>query len=108
MDAPTLTDQEFERSFGIFKGPPRYTAEILFTDIAAELVKNQVWHKDQEMEETEQGTLLRIPVHDDREIMMKILQYGAQAKVLEPEYLYKRIKEEVRQMLYAFDQIVSG
>ncbi len=42
---------DLDRSFGIFKGPPRYTAEILFTGTAAELIRNQVWHKDQVMVE---------------------------------------------------------
>ena len=98
-DAPGLNDQELDRSFGIFKGPPRYTAEILFIGTAAELVKNQVWHKDQEMEETKEGALLRVPVHDDREIMMKILQYGAQAKVLRPESLSRKTSQEVTAMM---------
>ena len=85
-----LTDRELDRSFGIFKGPPCYTAEILFTGTAAELVKHQVWHKDQEIIERDESTILKIPVHDDREIMMKILQYGAQARVLQPKSLCKR------------------
>ena len=94
-----LTDSELDRSFGIFKGPPRYTAEILFTGTAAELVKHQVWHKDQEIVEAGEGTLLRIPVHDDREIMMKILQYGDQAKVISPDKLASKIHAEVLKII---------
>ena len=45
--ATASSADNLDRSFGIFKGPPRYVAEILFTGTAAELVKNQVWHKDQ-------------------------------------------------------------
>lgn len=96
---PDLADQELDRSFGIFKGPPRYTAEILFTGTAAELVKHQVWHKDQEIEEIIDGIILSLPVHDDREVMMKILQYGAQAKVLRPEHLWKKTAQEVASMM---------
>jgi predicted DNA-binding transcriptional regulator YafY len=82
-------------SFGIFQGTPRYTAEILFTSIAAELVKNQRWHKDQETELVEEGLLLRLPVSDDRELTMKILQYGAMARVLSPPELVKRLQTEI-------------
>jgi len=89
---------DLDRSFGIFKGPPRYIAEILFTGTAAELIRNQVWHKDQEITETTKGMLLRIPVHDDREIMMKILQYGAQAEVIDPQTLRNRLQNELRRM----------
>lgn len=82
-------------SFGIFQGKPRYTAEILFTSIAAELVKNQRWHKDQEIKLVDEGLLLRLPVSDDRELTMKILQYGAMARVLSPPELIKRLQEEI-------------
>ena len=94
-----LTDRELGRSFGIFKGPPRYTAEILFTGTAAELVKHQVWHKDQEILEEVNGTILKIPVHDDREIVMKVLQYGDQAKVISPDKLASKIYAEVLKII---------
>lgn len=92
-------DVSFDRnflgaSFGIFQGKPRYTAEILFTSTAAELVKNQRWHRDQETEIVEKGVLLRLPVSDDRELVMKILQYGALAKVISPPELVNRLAEE--------------
>jgi predicted DNA-binding transcriptional regulator YafY len=103
--APNLSDQELDRSFGIFKGPPRYSAEILFTGTAAELVKNQVWHKDQEMKEVEDGTLLRVPVHDDREIMMKILQYGAQARVIEPKQLSLSVWAELTEAMKSYEKL---
>ncbi|GAB6192539.1 helix-turn-helix transcriptional regulator [Desulfocastanea catecholica] len=85
-------------SFGIFQGKAKYTAEILFTSTAAELVKNQRWHKEQETELLEEGLLLRLPVSDDRELVMKILQYGAMAQVLSPPALIKRLQDEITAM----------
>lgn len=82
-------------SFGIFQGKAKYTAEILFTSTAAELVKNQRWHKEQETVLLEKGLLLRLPVSDDRELVMKILQYGAMAQVLSPPALIKRLRDEI-------------
>lgn len=82
-------------SFGIFQGTPKYTAEILFTSTAAELVKNQRWHKEQETVLLAEGLLLRLPVSDDRELVMKILQYGAMARVLSPPELIKRLRAEI-------------
>ncbi len=106
VQSAELTDQDIPEdisldpkgiglSFGIFQGKPRYTAEILFTSIAAELVKNQRWHKDQEAELIKEGLLLRLPVNDDRELTMKILQYGAMARVLSPPELVKRLQREI-------------
>lgn len=95
----TLDRTTLGLSFGIFQGKPRYTAEILFTSTAAELVRNQRWHKDQETETVEKGVLLRLPVSDDRELVMKILQYGAMARVLSPPELVKRLQDEVVAMV---------
>ncbi len=86
------------QSFGIFQGIPRYTAEILFTATAAELVQNQRWHKDQQTLAVEGGVLLRLPISDDRELVMKILQYGAMARVLSPPELVQRLHQEIMAM----------
>jgi predicted DNA-binding transcriptional regulator YafY len=81
-------------AFGIFAGTTRYNAKILFTGTAAEMVRRQHWHKNQNIKKHADGIVLSLPVADDREIMMKILQYGSLAKVLEPESLRKRIVNE--------------
>ena len=90
--------EDLNRSFGIFKGSPLYHAEIMFTGFAANLIKNQFWHRDQKIEDTDEGIIMRLPVRDDREIMMKILQYGSQARVLKPAHLREKIAKEVQRM----------
>ncbi len=87
--------EELNHSFGIFKGSPLYHAEILFTGYAADLIKNQFWHKEQKIRKSEEGIVLELPVRDDREILMKILQYGAQAQVLYPPQLKEKVEEEI-------------
>ncbi|MDJ0624031.1 MAG: WYL domain-containing protein [Desulfocapsaceae bacterium] len=83
-------------AFGIFKGEAVFQATILFTSTAAELVRHQRWHRDQVIEEVDEGILLRLPVNDDRELVMKILQYGSMARVIEPEALRQRINHEAK------------
>ncbi len=85
-------------AFGIFAGTTRYNAKILFTGTAAEMVRRQHWHKNQNIKKHADGIVLSLPVADDREIMMKILQYGSLAKVLEPNSLRKRIMDEAIQI----------
>ncbi len=94
--------EDLQRSFGIFKGEPRYQAEILFTGTAAELVKHQLWHKDQIIRKTAEGIILLLPVSDDREIMMKILQYGPEAKVLSPGHLHEEIRKKLSLMVQLY------
>ena len=84
--------EELLASFGIFQGPPRYRAAILFISAAADLVARQHWHRDQVVRHVEQGVILELPVGDDRELVMKILQYGAMARVLSPPQLVQRVR----------------
>ncbi len=100
---PDLEERYLLSSFGIFKGESPETAEILFTGTAAELVGRQHWHREQQLEVLEEGVLLRLPVSDDREIAMKVLQYGSQARVIGPESLQRRVALEIKTMaaLYA-------
>lgn len=85
-------------AFGIFTGKIRYHAKIAFTGTAAELVRRQHWHENQVIEEIDNGITISLPVSDDREIIMKILQYGSSAKVLEPESLQNRVTLEIQKM----------
>ncbi len=93
-----LPNNYLEQSFGIFKGDVKYNTKIHFSGVAAELIAQQHWHKDQKIERVNDGIILTLPVSDDREIMMKILQYGAMAKVLEPKPLQQRVEQEIKQM----------
>ncbi len=87
-----------DEAFGIFTGKIRYHAEIAFTGTAAELVRRQYWHEHQIIKKHDDGITLSLPVNDDREIIMKILQYGSRAKVLEPASLRNRVAEEIQKM----------
>ena len=91
-------DASLAQSFGIFKGEVLYEAELLFTGTAAELVRHQRWHRDQRLEERADGLLLSLPVSDDREVVMKVLQYGAMARVVGPEHLRLRVAREIAAM----------
>jgi predicted DNA-binding transcriptional regulator YafY len=87
-------------SFGIFKGETtgRYWAEILLSGTAAEIVRHQRWHPEQRMSESEEGLHLHLPVTDDRELLMKVLQFGGQARVLAPEALRLKALIEIENM----------
>lgn len=96
--SPHDHDELLHQSFGIFKGKSIYLAEILFTSTAAELVRHQHWHANQSLEEVADGILLRLPVSDNREILMKVLQYGSMAKVIAPKALRDEVKQEIQRM----------
>jgi len=91
---PAPEDDWLAESFGIFKGPARFTARIRFTGLAADLVRHQVWHPEQRLEEKPDGLILSLPAADDRELIMKILQFGARAEVLAPAELRRKLARE--------------
>ncbi len=87
------------RSFGIFKGDKVEKATIKLTGNAAEIVSCQRWHKEQIIKKTDDGIILTLPVADHREIIMKILQYGAQAEVISPDSLRNSVINEIQSMI---------
>ena len=91
-------DEYLTGVFGIFKGKARFTAIISLTGRAAEIVREQHWHPDQQIEQTETGILLHLPVADDRELIMKVLQFGDEAEVIAPAPLREKIKKRITAM----------
>jgi predicted DNA-binding transcriptional regulator YafY len=91
-------DEYLTGVFGIFKGKARFTATISLTGRAAEIVREQHWHPDQQIEQIQTGILLHLPVADDRELIMKVLQFGDEAEVIAPESFREKIKERITEM----------
>ena len=91
-------DEYLTGVFGIFKGRTRFTATIALKGNAAEIVRDQHWHPDQRIEETADGILFHLPAADDREILMKILQFGDEAEVIAPKELRKKIQKKIAGM----------
>lgn len=91
--------------FGIFKGDFVKRVRLEFTGVAANIVGNQVWHKDQEITQTEDGIILSIPVADFQEVKMAALKYGSNARVLGPPELRDEIEKEIRAMAAKYEQL---
>ncbi|MBT8764421.1 WYL domain-containing protein [Desulfohalobiaceae bacterium Ax17] len=91
-------DKLLDSAFGIFKGEKTRQVKILFTGKAANIIREQKWHKDQQLEPAKQGVILTLPVADFTEIKMKVLQFGANARVLEPRSLKQDMAEEIARM----------
>ncbi len=85
--------------FGIFKGEAQNEVTIRLTGQAAELIQLQHWHPKQRIEATEHGVLLTLPVADDREIIMKVLQFGKMAEIISPAGLREKINTEIKKMV---------
>ncbi len=100
---PPRSEEEWrpflENTFGIFQNRRSYNVALRFSPERSRWIRGQIWHKDQTMEELDDGGLrLTIPVSHEAEILMEILKHGAQVEVEEPGWLRKKVMEEIRRM----------
>lgn len=95
--AKKLVEEIVGRDFGIYSGGSRKLAKLLFTARQAPWVRSETWHKDQVGESTEDGGfLLTVPYSDPRELVLEILRYGPDVRVLEPTELRQEIAQRLR------------
>lgn len=85
-------DAHLGSGYGIFAGSKVQWATLRFTPEAARWVSAQQWHPNQRTRIEKDGSyLLEVPYAEDRELVMEILKYGADAEVLAPEALRVRV-----------------
>lgn len=96
-DVPDETlDKHLGAGFGIFSGARTSTAVLQFTPQRARWVSREVWHPEQEgYFELDGSWLLRVPYSDPRELVMDILKYGPDVKVLGPDSLVRLVRERI-------------
>lgn len=96
---PAEIAQWLSRSFGIFKGEGKTQVVIRFNPFRARWVRSQCWHRDQQITEEPDGSVvLSLPVSHFAEIMMEVLKFGADAEVLEPMELREEVRREIEKM----------
>ena len=95
--AEALLDEVFAMGYGIFSGKNVEWATLHFTPERARWVADERWHSKQKSKFLLDGTYeLKVPYSDHRELIMDILKYGADIKVVEPESLRKIVAETLQ------------
>jgi predicted DNA-binding transcriptional regulator YafY len=97
-DVPaTQIDKHLGSGYGIFAGADVQWAKIRFTPQATRWVSAQQWHPEQRVElEADGGLVLSVPYAHDRELVMEILKFGADAEVVEPVGLRDKFAQLLR------------
>jgi predicted DNA-binding transcriptional regulator YafY len=98
--ASDIEDAELDRhlagSYGIFSGPPKGVATIVFSAKAARWVADEHWHSQQQGRYLADGRYeLKVPYSAARELLMDVLHYGSDAEIVEPPSL----REQARSLL---------
>lgn len=77
----------------------RIEAELLFAKTAAAWVKDKIWHSSQKMTPLKDGRLrLVLRVADTAELVGWILSFGSRVRVVRPEALRAKVKEEAQKI----------
>lgn len=100
-DAKAVPKKQVEeiigRDFGLYSGKERHWAKLLFTPKQAPWVKSETWHPEQKAAMNEDGSyLLALPYSDPRELLLEILRFGPDVKVLAPPDLQKVVAQRLR------------
>jgi predicted DNA-binding transcriptional regulator YafY len=106
----TLTDHPYQMPLGfdvdayvqdalmIMRGR-RIDVELLFSKKVAAWVKDKLWHASQETFPMKDGRLrITLKVADTDELVGWILSFGSQVKVIQPDGLREKVKEEAKQI----------
>lgn len=104
-EVPTAElDTELAAGYGIFSGPPRATAVLVFDAEAARWVADQVWHPDQQGQWLDDGSFeLRVPYAHPEELVRDILSFGPQVRVREPASLRRTVAARLAAALEAYE-----
>jgi predicted DNA-binding transcriptional regulator YafY len=93
-------DEVLGSGYGIFSGDQVSWAVLRFTPERARWVAAERWHPKQEGRLLDDGGYeLRVPYTDDRELIMDILKYGGDCRVIKPAGLRARVADELRRGL---------
>jgi predicted DNA-binding transcriptional regulator YafY len=83
-----LLARELDSSYGIFPGAGDHTAVLKFNALAARWAAEEEWHPDARRALQPDGSaLLKVPYHNDTELVMEVLRHGANCEVLSPPAL---------------------
>ena len=81
-------EAELDAGYGAFSGGKVQWATLEFTPEAAQWVRHEQWHPQQEAKLHADGSLtLRVPYADATELAMDILRHGEQVRVMAPAAL---------------------
>jgi predicted DNA-binding transcriptional regulator YafY len=95
-------DEYVQDALGVMRSGRRIEVELLFSKKAAAWVKDKSWHPSQEIKLLKDGRLKMIlKVADNDELVGWILSFGSQVRVIRPETLRQRVKEQAKKILRA-------
>ena len=103
-DAREIPEHELDAAltsgYGLFSGPARQRAKLIFTAERARWVADERWHADQVARFRADGRYeLTVPYSDPRELAGEILRHGGEVEVEEPQELVELVRIQLEEAL---------
>ncbi|MEJ2689497.1 MAG: WYL domain-containing protein [Deltaproteobacteria bacterium] len=96
---PEQFKEHLADNFGIYSAKIRHQVRILFSGRSAHIVKERLWHPEQQLEELADAKIrLSFTTGDLREIKQWVLGWGKEAVVEAPQELIEEMGREIRAM----------
>lgn len=91
--------QRHRHSFSVFVGDTVQRVRVRFSKERAPYIREACWHRSQQLTTEPDGSLLfEVEVNEPREVGWWVLQWGADAEVLEPESLRQELRETAERL----------
>jgi predicted DNA-binding transcriptional regulator YafY len=92
--------ERHQHSFSVFVGDKVHTVRVRFSKARAPYIREACWHRSQQLTPQPDGSLIfEVEVNDPREVGWWVLQWGADAEVLEPESLRQELRETAERLV---------
>ena len=103
MIVPRRADYNFAQrhrhAFSVFVGGAVQRVRVRFAKRIAPFIREVCWHHSQQLTEEPDGNLLfEVAVNEPREVGWWVLQWGAEAEVLEPESLRQELHQTAQRL----------
>ncbi|MBI4530952.1 MAG: WYL domain-containing protein [Candidatus Latescibacteria bacterium] len=91
-------------SFGVFTGGEVQTVRIRFNRRLAPYIRETLWHYSQKITPlSEDGILFEVEVCEPKEVCWWVMQYGAEAEILEPSEIRTMAAQMAREMVELYE-----
>jgi predicted DNA-binding transcriptional regulator YafY len=97
--------ERHRHSFSVFVGQPPQHVRIRFRPAVRQYITETCWHTSQQIDALPDGSFLfTVEVSEPREVGWWVLQWGANAEVLEPESLRQELAETAQALVAVYGQ----
>jgi predicted DNA-binding transcriptional regulator YafY len=95
-----LEPPEYEQGFGIMEGKP-FRVRVYIARKAAAYVRERMFGPEQTVEDAPdgEGVILSFIARSEAELLGWVLSFGSKARVLDPDFLARRVREEAQAIL---------